>query len=133
MIYLPDTNVCINFLRNKHAGVVAMFRSIVPNDIAICDVVSAELWYGAHRGGQFTANAPLLRAFLAPFRSLPFDHRAAEIYGGIRRTLELAGTPIGSYDLQIASVALVHDLTLVTHNTREFSRVPGLRFEDWEI
>jgi tRNA(fMet)-specific endonuclease VapC len=133
MIYLPDTNVCINYLRSKHAGIQAEFRSMVPNEIAICDIVSAELWYGTHRGGQFAANAPILRAFLAPFPSRPFDHRSAEVYGNIRRVLEVAGTPIGPYDLQIAAVALANGLTLVTHNMREFSRVPELRLEDWEI
>ncbi len=133
MIYLPDTNVCINFLRNKHAGIVAKFGSIGPDDIAICDIVAAELWYGTHRGGQFAANAPTLRVFLSPFPAVPFDSQAAENYGEIRRKLELSGTPIGPYDLQIAAVALVHNLILVTHNTREFIRVPGLQLEDWEI
>jgi tRNA(fMet)-specific endonuclease VapC len=132
MIYLPDTNVCISFLRGKHTGVHARFKATAPDDIAMCDIVAAELWYGAHRSGQLAANAALLRIFLAPFRSLPFDHQAAEIYGGIRRDLELKGTPIGPYDLQIVAVALANDLTLVTHNTREFSRVPGLRLDDWE-
>nr|WP_233258286.1 PIN domain-containing protein [[Phormidium] sp. ETS-05] len=57
---------------------------------------------------------------------------AANLFGRIRSQLESQGTPIGSYDLQIAAIALAHNLTLVTHNSREFSRVEGLRWEDWE-
>jgi tRNA(fMet)-specific endonuclease VapC len=57
---------------------------------------------------------------------------AARLFGRIRSDLEIKGTPIGSYDLQIAAIALAHNLTLVTHNTREFIRVEGLQLEDWE-
>ena len=67
------------------------------------------------------------------FVSLPFDDAAASVYAIIRAHLESAGTPIGPYDLQIAAIALANGLTLVTHNTREFSRVPGLLLEDWEV
>ncbi|MDP1709482.1 MAG: PIN domain-containing protein, partial [Candidatus Komeilibacteria bacterium] len=65
--------------------------------------------------------------------SLPFDGNAAREFGEIRAYLARQGTPIGPYDLQIAAIAKVHDLILVTHNTREFSRVLGLRLEDWEL
>ncbi len=71
--------------------------------------------------------------FLNLFASLPFDDEAAEVYGKIRAHLATQGTPIGANDLQIASISLEYNLTLVTHNTGEFSRVPGLRLEDWEI
>ena len=64
--------------------------------------------------------------------SLPFDGNAAREFGEIRAYLARQGTPIGPYDLQIAAIAKAHDLILVTHNTREFSRVLGLRVEDWE-
>ena len=77
-------------------------------------------------------NLRLQAAFLAQFISLPFDDVAANLFGIIRSQLESQGTPIGSYDLQIAAIALAHNLTLVTHNSREFSRVEGLRWEDWE-
>jgi tRNA(fMet)-specific endonuclease VapC len=65
--------------------------------------------------------------------NLPFDDFAAEIYGRIRAELEAAGMLIGPYDMMIAAIALANDLTLVTHNTREFGRVAGLKIEDWEI
>ena len=71
-------------------------------------------------------------AFLAPLASLPFDDEAADAYAGIRAALEKAGARIGAYDMQIAAIARVNDLTLVTHNVSEFSRVAGLVLEDWE-
>ncbi len=70
--------------------------------------------------------------FLAPLRSLAFDDECAERYAEIRVRLEKAGTLIGPNDLLIAAIARVHGATLVTHNVREFSRVEGLRLEDWE-
>jgi tRNA(fMet)-specific endonuclease VapC len=133
MIYLPDTNVCIAYLRKKNANVIQKFQDTDPAEIAICDIVCGELWYGAYRSGYFAANQTLLLTFLAPFAALPFDSHAAEVYGRIRRELEVAGTPIGPYDLQIAAIALANSLTVVTHNTREFRRVNGLRLEDWEV
>lgn len=71
-------------------------------------------------------------AFFGRFTILPFDEAAADTYGNIRASLEQAGTPIGPYDMQIAAIAAAHDLIVVTHNTREFSRVEGVQLEDWE-
>ncbi len=75
----------------------------------------------------------LLSHFLAQFISLPFYDLAAEMYGRIRADLAAKGTPIGPNDLMIAAIALVNSCTVVTHNTREFSRVVGLRLEDWHV
>ena len=74
----------------------------------------------------------LQKSFLSQFVSLPFDDSCAEIYGKVRADLAKAGTPISSNDLQIASIALANNLILVTHNVREFSRIEGLKIEDWE-
>ena len=73
-----------------------------------------------------------VQAFCRPFQSLAFDDRAAAEYGKIRADLASQGTPIGPNDLMIASIALSNGLTLVTHNTNEFSRVLGLKLEDWQ-
>ena len=73
-----------------------------------------------------------LSTFFEPYESLPFDDAAAAEYGRIRAQLAAAGTPIGPNDLMIAAIARDRQLTLVTHNTREFSRVSGLLMEDWE-
>ena len=74
----------------------------------------------------------LQQEFLNQYVSLPFDDQAALFYGQIRAQLATLGTPIGPLDLQIAAIALANNLTLVTHNTREFRRVEGLQIEDWE-
>lgn len=74
----------------------------------------------------------LIREFLGSFSSIPMDDQIAEKCGEIRAALERVGTPIGPYDLIIAATAIVKDVTLVTHNTKEFSRVKDIKLEDWE-
>ena len=90
------------------------------------------MYYGAYKSARRDANLALLAKFFDQFVSLPFDDASAEAYGRLRAELARRGTPIGPNDLMIAAIALAYDLTLVTHNTAEFSRVPGLRLEDWE-
>jgi tRNA(fMet)-specific endonuclease VapC len=101
-------------------------------DIAVCSVVKSELFYGSMKSANPERNYALQQEFLEQFISLPFDDASAHIFGTIRAQLEKKGTPIGAYDLQIAAIAISNDLTLVTHNTREFSRIPELKLEDWE-
>lgn len=95
-------------------------------------MTKAELFYGSMRSNNPTQAHRAQQEFLVQLISLPFDDQAALIFGRIRAQLAAVGTPVGPYDLQIAAIALVNNLTLVTHNTREFSRVEGLRIEDWE-
>ncbi|MEH1830792.1 MAG: hypothetical protein V7L29_01585 [Nostoc sp.] len=78
-------------------------------------------------------NLTLQQQFLAQFTSLPFDDLPATIFGTIRSQLEVLGTAIGAYDLQIATITLTNNLILITHNTREFQRIKNLLIEDWEI
>jgi tRNA(fMet)-specific endonuclease VapC len=132
MIYLLDTNVCIQFLNGKHPSIQQHLRQHIPAEIALCSVVKAELLAGALRSQRADANRQRLLAFFAPLQSLPFDDQCAEHYGQIHAYLLSQGQPIGPNDTLIASIARAHDAILVTHNTREFSRVPGLRLEDWE-
>jgi tRNA(fMet)-specific endonuclease VapC len=132
MIYLLDTNACIVYLNRPMSLVRQKLQSLSPQDIAVCSVVKAELFYGAMRSNNTTRTLALQEAFLNNFVSLPFDDAAATIYGRIRAELAASGTPIGPYDLQIAAIAMANNLILVTHNTGEFSRVNGLQIEDWE-
>jgi tRNA(fMet)-specific endonuclease VapC len=90
------------------------------------------LWYGAARSNNVALVTGKLTVFFGPYESFPFDDAAAVEYGGIRGQLAHAGVPIGPNDLMIAAIARGRGLTLVTHNTREFSRIPGLSIEDWE-
>ena len=79
------------------------------------------------------SNLRLLVRFFEPFSTLPFDDRCVDSYGRIRNDLERLGTPIGPNDTFIAATATAHDLTLVTHNTDEFGRIPELAIVDWEV
>jgi len=132
MKYLLDTNTCIELLRQPDSEIARRLLQTDPAEITLCAVVKAELLYGAERSQHRDANLKLLEEFFAQFISLPFDDNAAEAYGRIRAQLAAAGAVIGPNDLMIASIALAHNLVLVTHNTREFSRVEGLQIEDWE-
>ena len=133
MKYLLDTNVCIVYLNQPNSLVRKYLETFLPSDISVCSVVKAELFYGAMRSKNPERTYRLQEAFLNRFVSLPFDDDAAKIFGDVRARLSNLGTPIGPYDVQIASIALANDLILVTHNTREFSRVEGLQLEDWEM
>ncbi len=132
MKYLLDTDICIAFLRKRESSVRQHLAVLDHSTIALCSIVKAELWYGAEKSARLQQNLGSLREFFASFYSLPFDDRAAEQYGRLRADLEKQGTPIGPNDLMIAAIAHANGITLVTRNTREFSRVANLQTEDWE-
>ena len=131
-MYLLDTNVCIRLLNERHPQILHRFRSHSPTEIALCSVVKAELLYGARHSQKVEPNLQRLKIFFSPLVSLPFDDRSAEEYGQIRADLAAQGKPIGPNDLLIAAIARAYDAVLVTHNVDEFSRITGLRIEDWE-
>lgn len=134
MKYLLDTNTCIQYLRNAKTSSVAVKVAVQnPGDIALCAVVVGELLFGALRSKHVTKSLAEVQAFRLGFVSLPFDDAAAKHYAELRADLASKGTPIGPNDMLIAAIALAHGLTLVTHNTAEFSRVVGLTVEDWQI
>lgn len=130
--FLLDTNACIEVLRGRNPIFVQRFREHQGEQPAICTVVWAELLVGA----RLSPDPATARRRLDVFAELPcpgFSRAAAEHYAEIRALLQRQGQLIGPNDLFIASIALAHNLILVTHNTREFSRVPGLALEDWEM
>ena len=131
-MYLLDTNACIRILNGSSAILVSRLRRQAPTDIRLSSVTRAELIFGARRSARVAENLGLLAAFFAPLISLPFDDACAEHYGVLRASLAAAGRPIEPNDMLIAATALAHDLTLVSHNVREFSRVANLKLEDWE-
>ncbi|MBD2144560.1 type II toxin-antitoxin system VapC family toxin [Sphaerospermopsis sp. FACHB-1194] len=132
MAYLLDTNACIQILNSRNSPVTKRLLSIPVQEIYICTVVYSELYYGAYKSANVNKNLSHLENLLAEFVDLPLDRQAAKIAGQIRARLDSLGIPIGSNDLLIAAIALANDLTLVTHNTREFSRIESLKYEDWE-
>ncbi len=130
-MYLLDTNVCVGVLKSN-AAVVSRFKHYAATELCLCSVVKAELYYGARAGAAVAKNLANVERFCRPFASLSFDDACAKAYGTLRADLRRRGQLIGPNDLMIAAIALTHELTLVTHNTREFERVPGLGLEDWE-
>jgi tRNA(fMet)-specific endonuclease VapC len=132
LVYLLDSNVCIVYLKNRNSRVNRYFNAIESDKIAVCSVVKSELFYGSMKSNNPQKSLNIQLLFLRQFVSLTFDDSCAEIYGKVRANLEKNGTPISSNDIQIASIALANNLILVTHNVREFSRIEGLKIEDWE-
>lgn len=129
---LLDTNICIYIINTKPAGVLQRFQQCRLGDIGVCSVVAAELAYGVAKSGS-NRNREALEMFLAPITILPFDEAAVWAYGKLRAELERMGTPIGSLDTMIAAHALSQQSLLVTNNTREFSKVPGLQLDNWAV
>ncbi|MFZ5629756.1 MAG: type II toxin-antitoxin system tRNA(fMet)-specific endonuclease VapC [Spirochaetota bacterium] len=132
MKYILDTNICIQILKGSSQKVKDKISTIRSPDIAIPSIVRFELLYGAHKSSNPERKLRLIRDFISSFASIPINDQIADKCGEIRATLEKAGTPIGPYDLLIAATAVSHATILVTHNSREFSRVPGVQLEDWE-
>lgn len=99
--------------------------------MGISAVTEAELLHGAHKSQRAEQNLAAVLVFCAQMDVVPFDSRVTDAYGQLRAELERRGQPIGPLDFQIAATALAYRLPLVTNNTGEFARVPGLRLEDW--
>ena len=114
-------------------AVLDRFATMLPGDLASTSINAAELYFGAHRSGRPERNIERVGTFLAPFALLVFDIAAAEQHGKLRYHLAATGSLIGAHDMLIAAIALANDAILVTHNTDEFGRVPGLRLEDWTL
>ncbi|MEM6449194.1 MAG: type II toxin-antitoxin system VapC family toxin [Cyanobacteria bacterium P01_D01_bin.105] len=131
MIYLLDTNICIYIMRQKPRQVLERFRDLEPSDVGISSIAVAELEYGAYKSQQPERNRSALKQFLIPLEIVSFDGQATQVYGKLRSQLEQQGQVIGSLDMLIAAQALSLELTLVTNNTREFSRIAGLALENW--
>ncbi|MGD9584337.1 MAG: type II toxin-antitoxin system VapC family toxin [Lysobacterales bacterium] len=128
--YLLDTNICIYLINARPAAVLARFRQQAMGSIGVSSVSAAELAFGVAKSGS-ARNREALAMFLSPLEVLPFDSAAIWHYAELRTDLELRGQPIGPLDTLIAAHALATNATLVTNNLREFTRVPGLRVENW--
>jgi len=131
-IYLLDSNVCIRYLNGRGTKIIQKLQTLPIKQVAVCSVVKAELFFGAMKSQTPAQSLAKQQQFLQPLQSFPFDDQAAEEYGRIRAELTTQGLPIGPNDFMIAAIALANDAILVTHNLREFGRVPNLKLEDWE-
>jgi tRNA(fMet)-specific endonuclease VapC len=130
MRYLLDTNVVIGLLSNERSKLARRVRRENPADVAISAIVVHELFYGAYKGRRTTQNVVLIESL--QFEVVEFDKEDARQAAEVRALLASQGTPIGPYDVLIAGQARSRDVTLITHNTKEFGRVPGLRCDDWQ-
>lgn len=130
MRFLLDTNIVSNLIRNPQGRIADRINRAGESNICTSIIVAAELRYGVAKKASPRLTAQV-EAVLSAIDTLPFDAPADEIYGSIRAQLEIAGTPIGGNDLIIAAQAVALDLTLVTDNDQEFSRVDGLRVKNW--
>lgn len=132
-MWLLDTNICIYLIKKRPERVIQRLRTLDITTVGVSSITVAELQYGVAKSARPDQNALALAALLAPMNVLDFDDDAAAIYGTVRAELERAGTPIGSMDMLIAAHARALGRTLVTNSTREFSRVAGLKMENWAL
>jgi tRNA(fMet)-specific endonuclease VapC len=126
-----DTDTCIAFLKGEVRPPRSRIQAKAIGSCAISSITLAELYAGVAKSEQSHRNADSLERFLAPLQVAPFDRIAAVVYGAIRARLERRGTPIGPMDMLIAAHAMSINVTLVTHNTREYERLADLQVEDW--
>ena len=134
-LHLLDTNLCI-FLLNQRPGFERIVQHLAGRDreeVGISAITVAELEFGAAASKRQGDNFKRLERFLLEFEVLPFDRESARPYGPLRAALQAQGTPIGPMDFLIAAHALGLGAVLVTNNTREFQRVPGLSLQDWSV
>jgi tRNA(fMet)-specific endonuclease VapC len=130
MRYLLDANVVIALLNDVASKAAKRARREKPGDVAISAIVAHELYYGAFKSRRTEQNAALVDALR--FVVLEFDKEDARQAGRVRALLASKGTSIGPYDVLIAGQAMARNMILITHNSSEFRRVPGLRTEDWQ-
>jgi tRNA(fMet)-specific endonuclease VapC len=132
---LLDTNVCIEIMNGRPKVVGDMFERALTAEtqLFVSTISSFELWYGAEWSGRPKFNRDRLQHFLGDrVQQLVFEEEDAKRAGEVRAALQKQGTPIGGFDTLIAGQALARGLVVVTHNVREFGRVPGLKVEDWQ-
>lgn len=132
MTYMLDTNICIYAMNNyPNFDVRQKINAILNSDGCISSISYAELKFGAYKSSRVEENLTRLEEFKKRRIIIPFEEEDAIEYGKIRAYLQKAGTPIGPLDTLIAAHAKTLGYTLVTNNTREFERVPGLKLENW--
>lgn len=130
MKYLLDTDTLI-YVYKRAGNCLARLSALPDSDLTLSSVNLFELEFGMAKSARRTLMERYVQELCKRYTVLNFDPEAARQAGVLRTHLQSLGTPIGPYDVQIAGVALAHNLTLITRNTREFERVPGLRVENW--
>ncbi|OGT46648.1 MAG: plasmid maintenance protein [Gammaproteobacteria bacterium RIFCSPHIGHO2_12_FULL_41_20] len=129
--YLLDTNICIYIAKQKPVGVLQHFEKLVVGEMAMSAITYGELLYGVGKSHHPKKARDILEELSNLISPLPLTVKAGEYYGHIRPILEKKGKPIGNNDLWIAAHALALEVVLVTNNSKEFSRIPGLKLANW--
>jgi tRNA(fMet)-specific endonuclease VapC len=131
MIYMLDTNACIEHLRNPACNVGVQMNERWRDEFVLSAITEFELLYGAANSKYPIGEEAKALEFIRRFECVPFNRHAAALAGQLRADLESRGEMIGSLDFLIAVTAIIRGARLITHNTSEFSRVPHLEWEDW--
>lgn len=132
--YLLDTNILSYFIRGRHPALNDKVANALNAQQAMTSaIVRAEMRFGQSRMPTDDKRRRAIDLLLSQLPTLPWTQAAADSYGTLKMQLQSAGTPIGELDTQIAAHALAEGLILVTHNTRHFERVKGLKLEDWMV
>ena len=131
MKVMLDTNTCIAIIKRRPPQALKRFNAYKVGDIGISWVTLAELEFGVAKSQHLEKNQAALDEFILPLEIATFDRETARVYGRVRATLENKGTPAGALDTMIGAHALSLSATLVTNNTKEFSRIKGLTVVDW--
>jgi tRNA(fMet)-specific endonuclease VapC len=130
--YLLDTDTCIYWLKNRQS-VTDKVREVGWNQITICVITAAELYYGAYNSSRVSENLARAEFFIQQLPVLPLSNNALKCFGQLKAELRRIGQPVADFDLLIASVALSENLILVTNNTRHYERIVGLQLENWTL
>jgi tRNA(fMet)-specific endonuclease VapC len=130
LAYMLDTNICIYVMKTYPSELRDKFNALA-DQLCISSITLGELHYGAEKSVRRAANLTAIEHFVARLDILPFGDKAAAHYGRLRAELERAGTSCGAHDMQIGGHARSEGLIVVTNNLREFSRMPGVRAENW--
>ena len=130
-MFLLDTNICIYAINGRHPRMKKKLLSVHPSEILVSSITVGEMEYGAAKSHWGERTRQIMHAFLANYDTLPFTEQDAALFGAFRAQLEAAGITIGVLDVMIAAQGVANNLTVVTHNTREFIRIPGIKLEDW--
>lgn len=130
--FMLDTDTCIYTIKRKPDSVRQAFNQY-DGQMCVSTITQMELFYGTEKSANPARNAREVEGFIARLDVLEFDSNAAAHAGEIRATLSRQGMPIGPYDQMIAGHARSRGLVVVTNNEREFSRVPGIRLENWTL
>ena len=131
-MYLLDTNICIFLIKHKFPVLTEKILASKSEELFLSAVSVAEMEYGASKSQNREKNRQALLDFCTDFGNiLDFTAEDTEAYGLIRAYLEKQGKPIGPYDMQIAAQAMTRNLTVITNNYDEFSRIPWIKVEDW--